>query len=135
MKRAAFLITVIFTSALVFSQSKDTLVLKKYTDGKPQVVVFFKIEDGLHKKVKENVYYSNGNLNYSGEVLDGVEHGKWEHYYEDGTKLSEGNYLFGRENGSFKTYYPDGRLAESSTYNMGIRKKHKTFRKRVDSSE
>ncbi|MBL4704432.1 MAG: hypothetical protein JKY54_07915 [Flavobacteriales bacterium] len=135
MKSTIFFLCMVFISSIALSQSKDTLVLKKYSNGKPHVVVFFKIEDGLHKKVKENVYYANGNLNYSGEVMDGLEHGKWEHYYEDGTKLSEGSYSYGQENGVFKTFYPDGRLAESSVYAMGIRKKHRTFQKRKDSSD
>lgn len=132
-KRAPLLLFMLFLAPYFFAQSSDTLVLKKYGNGTPHVVVFFKIEDGLHKKVRENVYYSNGNLDYTGEVKDGQEHGKWEHYYEDGTKLSEGTYYYGQENGVFKTYYPDGRLAESSVYVMGVRKKHRTFQRRKDS--
>jgi antitoxin component YwqK of YwqJK toxin-antitoxin module len=40
-------------------------------------------------------YYSNGNLCYKGNYLNGLRHGYWEVYYRYGNLMWKGNYING----------------------------------------
>ena len=44
-------------------------------------------------------YYSNGNLFYKGEYINGKRHGYWESYYYNGNLCYKGSYLNGNQIG------------------------------------
>jgi len=112
-------------SASVFSQKKT--VVKEFANGKPEVIIYTKIIDGDEQKVKEEAFYKNGNMEYSGEYKNGTEHGTWKYYYENGKIKAEEHWNNGTEHGTFKEYHTDGQLAREIIYKNG--KKIKTIEK------
>ena len=44
-------------------------------------------------------YYSNGQLSYKGNYINGKQDGAWEHYYSNGQLHYKGNYTNGKEDG------------------------------------
>ena len=101
------------------SLGQEKIIVKKHDNGKPHVIVYVKGNKRIKEKVKEEVYYENGNLDYSGEYKNGVEHGEWKYYYKHGTIMAEEQYKKGREDGVFKEYHPDGQLKKEIHYNNG----------------
>ena len=47
--------------------------------------------------------YDNGNLRYTGWLLDGEMHGEWSFYRKDGTLMRSGSFERGRQTGVWKT--------------------------------
>jgi hypothetical protein len=47
--------------------------------------------------------YDNGNLRYTGWLLDGEMHGEWSFYRKDGTLMRSGSFDRGRQTGVWKT--------------------------------
>lgn len=122
MRRFICLLFILFP-LLVFGQTRKVIV-KTFPDGKPQVVYYVKGKGENPEKVKEEVYFENGNMEYSGEFKSGVEHGEWRYYYENGTLKAIETWKNGEEDGVWKEYHPDGRLAREIYYKAG--KKIKT---------
>ena len=119
------LLPLLTAANLLFSQKK--VIIKEFADGKPEVIIYVKVIDGTEQKVKEEAYYENGNMEYSGEYKNGTEHGTWIYYYENGNKKAEEKWSNGSEHGTFKEYHPDGKLAREIIYKNG--KKIKTIEK------
>jgi hypothetical protein len=67
-----------------FAQLENTTrdVARKHPNGKPYVVVYMKNTTG--EIVKEEVYYSNGNLEWEGFYKRSIEDGSWKYYYQNG---------------------------------------------------
>jgi len=55
-------------------------------------------------------YYSNGELLYEGEYLNGQKHGKGKDYLIHGKLIYEGEYLNGKKNGIGKEFNSKGKL-------------------------
>lgn len=97
----------------------DTLTEKveeTYPNTKPKTVSFYKTENNKEVKVKEKLFYENGNLKLEGEIKDGKRTGIWKAYYEDGTLWSEGEFVNGERNGYGLNYYPNGKLRMEGDY-------------------
>ena len=56
------------------------------------------------------LYYSNGQLMYKGNYVDGKQHGYWEYYHSNGQLWAKGNYVNGNEHGYWEDYYRNGQL-------------------------
>lgn len=119
------LLSLLTAADSLFAQKK--VVVKEFSNGKPEVIYYTKVIDGVEQKVKEEAYYENGNMEYSGEYKNDTEHGKWNYYYENGNIKAEEQWSNGTENGTFKEYHPDGKLAREIIYKNG--KKMKTIEK------
>ena len=61
-------------------------------------------------------YWSNGNLDYKGNYVDGKKHGYWEEYYSNGNLGYKGNYVDGKKHGYWEVYYYHGDLEEINFY-------------------
>jgi len=66
-------------------------------------------------------YYSNGQLDYKGNYVNGKKHGYWENYWSDGQLWHKGNYVNGKKHGYWESYYSNGDLIYKGYYNMGKR--------------
>jgi hypothetical protein len=66
---------------------------------------------GQQKNGKEELKFSNGNVQFENNYKNGVLNGPYKAFYESGKLRSEGQYLNGYLNGIFKTYTKEGRLA------------------------
>jgi antitoxin component YwqK of YwqJK toxin-antitoxin module len=61
-------------------------------------------------------YYSNGNLGYKGNYVDGKQHGYWESYYYNGNLAYKGNYVDGNRHGYWESYWANGNLNQIIYY-------------------
>jgi antitoxin component YwqK of YwqJK toxin-antitoxin module len=79
-------------------------VMRKHTNGADYVVLFLDKETG--DLVKEDVYYPNGNLQWTGNYKKNIENGTWNFYWENGKIKTVENYLGGKEHG-VTTHFDD----------------------------
>jgi len=70
----------------------------------------------------EYSYYSNGEIEFSAEYVNGKLDGVSKHWAEDGTLLSKAQYSEGRLNGYLKKYFSNQVLMGEINYSHG--KKH-----------
>ena len=117
------LVLLFLCPVLLFAQVRK-VVVKEFENGKPQVIYYVKGKGENPEKIKEEVYFENGNMDYSGEFKAGVENGEWKYYYENGTIKAVEYWKNGEEDGTWKEYHPDGKLAREIYYKAG--KKIKT---------
>lgn len=115
--RNILLIIFIFGAVHMHAQKKH--VVSSYDDGTPEFVVWMKGQPGSEEIVKEESYYPDGTLEYTGHYKDGVEDGLWTYYYENGNKKLEETYKDGVEDGVRYEYAPDGSLRAEFTYKNG----------------
>lgn len=115
--RIALLLLLIFPAFQLLAQQKH--VVSQYDDGTAQFVVWMKGKKGAEEIVKEEAYYPNGSVEYSGHYKDGVEHGVWTYYYENGNKQVEEHYEKGVEHGIRSEYALDGSLRVEFHYDKG----------------
>jgi len=95
---------------LVSCSSTEEIVASTHSNGKPAVVVYLQGKGPDAQKVKEKVYYENGQLEYIGRYQNDVEHGEWLYYYEDGTLKYKQQWANGLEDGIHYDYAPDGQV-------------------------
>jgi antitoxin component YwqK of YwqJK toxin-antitoxin module len=82
------------------------ILLKYYTKGSKDTAKYYNVKR----------YYVSGQIESSGEILNGVKNGLWKYWYEDGKKALEENYVNGRKSGKFKSWFPDGTILEEGEY-------------------
>ena len=92
-------------------------VARKHPNGKPYVVVYMRNTTG--EIVKEEVFYSNGNLEWEGFYKRSIEEGSWKYYYPNGKLKSNQYYTKGKENGVFLDYNEEGKLIKQSLFKDG----------------
>lgn len=93
-------------------------VVRSFDNGSPYVVVYTKGED--HDRVKEELFYENGQLDYVGHYKNGREHGKWIYYWENGNLKSEEYYFKGKEEGVMYDYDENGKKSKEYRYVKGV---------------
>lgn len=93
-------------------------IVRKHDNGMPYVVVYTKGEG--HDRVKEELYYPNGQLDYVGHYRRGVEHGEWINYWENGNVKSWEFYENGFEEGTHFDYDKNGRKIKEYRYRRGV---------------
>lgn len=102
----------------MFSQADTTKqVMRKHPNGKPYVVIYF--SNSTKEMVKEEVFFSNGNLQWTGTYKNEVENGTWKYFYENGRIKSEQNYINGKEDGVCVDYDIHGKKTKESHYSKG----------------
>lgn len=115
--RNLLLIIFIFGAVQMHAQKKH--VVSSHEDGTPEFVVWMKGQPGSEKIVKEEAYYPDGTIEYTGHYKDGVEDGLWTYYYDNGNKKLEETYKNGVEDGVRYEYAPDGSLRAEFIYKNG----------------
>jgi antitoxin component YwqK of YwqJK toxin-antitoxin module len=113
-----YIITIFFSFFLSGLQSDVTKqVMRKHPNGKPYVVLYF--SNSTKEMVKEEVFFANGNLQWTGTYKNEVEHGVWKYFYENGTLKSEQQYVNGKEDGICVDYNSSGKKIKESHYTKG----------------
>ncbi|MEI6577264.1 MAG: hypothetical protein WCO63_13895 [Bacteroidota bacterium] len=101
------------------TKSPEKRVVQAYPSGNPKVVRYFEKDGSKEKMVKEEVFYENKRLQYSGEFKDSLRNGHWVYYYENGNPWSEGDFKNGLSDGMRKTYFENGKLRYEGGYKAG----------------
>lgn len=91
--------------------------MRKHQNGAPYVVLYFdKVTDEL---MKEEVFFSNGNLQWTGNYKNNIENGVWKFYHENGKLKAEETYLNGKEHGVSSQYDETGKKISESFWKHG----------------
>ena len=91
--------------------------MRKHQNGAPYVVLYFdKTTDEL---MKEEVFFSNGNLQWMGNYKNNIENGTWKFYHENGKIKAEETYLNGKEHGISAQYDEYGKKTSESFWKHG----------------
>jgi hypothetical protein len=112
------LLLIFFIPSLLSAQELERHVVHKHKNGKPKVVVY--VPAGEKHRVKEEVYFPTGHLDYVGHYKNGVEHGKWTYYWENGKIKSEETYVRGLEEGIMWDYDQTGKKIIEYEYKKGV---------------
>jgi antitoxin component YwqK of YwqJK toxin-antitoxin module len=92
-------------------------IMRTWPDGGAHVVYYTK---GISMQlVKEEIYFENGNLDYSGNYYRGKEHGEWIYYWENGNVKSKEIYEKGLEEGEMFDFDKTGKAVKKYTYVKG----------------
>lgn len=92
-------------------------VVRTHDNGKPYVVIYTKGPQNV--RVKEQLYYENGQLDYEGHFKKGQEHGDWTYYWPNGNIKSKEYYERGREEGIMYDYNEKGQKIKEYRYVKG----------------
>ena len=71
------------------------------------------------QKEVERSYFSNGNLEYEAEYINGKLDGISRVWSEDSSLLSESEYSHGQPHGTWKKFHPNGSLMYEVQYEFG----------------
>ena len=80
--RVLILSILLLVSFSCLSQELERHVVWKHKNGKPKVVVF--VDPVSKEKLKEEIYYFSGQLDYVGNYKNGKEDGLWRYFWENG---------------------------------------------------
>jgi len=119
--RVTLILIFIFSQAILQAQSLDSCerhVARAYSDGTPHVVVF--VDPLTMERIKEEVYYENGNLDYEGFYRKGLEHGDWTYYWPNGNVKSKEHYIRGKEDGVMYDFNEKGEKTKEYRYSKGV---------------
>ncbi len=92
-------------------------VMRKHSNGKEHVVLYFDKETGY--LMKEEVFYSDGKLNWVGNYKRNVEHGLWQFYHPNGKLKTSESYSNGKENGVSTHYSETGKKVKEEQWRSG----------------
>lgn len=117
MTKTFTLICLLFVTISACGQKKQ--VVSSHENGNPEFVVWMKGKKEEAIVVKEEAYYADGKIEYTGFYKDEKEDGTWVYYYDNGNKKEEINYSEGVLDGTTYEYAPDGSLRLEIHYNQG----------------
>jgi len=119
MKLLRFIVYSLFLVSMVSFQDIPTerRVMRKHANGKEHVVLYFDQETGY--LMKEEVFYSDGKLNWSGSYKRNVEHGLWQFYHPNGKLKTSETYSNGKENGISTHYSETGKKIKEEHWRSG----------------
>ncbi|MFZ6051796.1 toxin-antitoxin system YwqK family antitoxin [Halocola ammonii] len=112
------LATLIGIASLAQSSEPEKHIVRRHDNGNPYVVVYTVGPE--HDRVKEELYYENGQLDYVGHFKNGKEHGDWIYYWPNGNRKSIEHYQNGSENGTMYDYNEKGEPIVEYKYLRGI---------------
>ncbi|MFM9984992.1 MAG: toxin-antitoxin system YwqK family antitoxin [Flavobacteriales bacterium] len=106
-------------SANAFAQTDNMVrkVMRKHENGKDYVVLYFDKESD--EMLKEEVFFPNGKLQWTGTYKKNLENGTWKFYFESGKLKSEETYLNGKEHGTSKEFNESGQKIKESYWKHG----------------
>ncbi len=65
---------------------------------------------------KDPTRYENGQVRYSGNVVNDLNNGRWTWYYENGKRRMEGQFDRGKRQGIWTTWASDGTMLTEGMY-------------------
>ncbi|HEY8403647.1 MAG TPA: hypothetical protein VIK71_03465 [Flavobacteriales bacterium] len=112
------LLLLIMFPAMIWAQTPALreVVMRKFDNGKPHVVLYFDAKDEL---VKEHVYFANGNTAWIGHYKNDLEDGSWEFYWENGKLKSREYYSKGKEDGVCQYFDENGKKIKEVVWKNG----------------
>lgn len=117
MKHFILLIFSFLIASQVVAQRKQ--IVSIHDNGNPEFVVWTKGKNEKSQVVKEEAYYPDGTVEYTGTYRREKEHGTWTFYYETGVRKMKKNYRDGVLQGVTKEFAPDGSLRNEIHYRDG----------------
>lgn len=112
-----FLLALCTTLSFPSQDEVERQVLRRYDNGNPYVVFYVHIASMT--KVKEELYYEDGNLDYVGHFKDGMEHGDWIYYWPNGNIKSYEYYENGLEEGIHFDSDENGKRLKDTRWEKG----------------
>lgn len=97
MIKHTFLLFLILSPVVLQDELETRHVVRTHKNGNPYVVMY--TEGPTNERVKEELYYPSGKIDYVGHYRNGAEHGEWRYYWENGVIKSFEFYVRGREEG------------------------------------
>lgn len=89
----------------------ERVVEKEWSPEQPKLVAWYLGEGEERHKVKEEEYYEDGTMEYSGEYdPEGKRHGEWRYYHKNGNLWSLGHFDHGLKTGVKELYWQDGSI-------------------------
>ena len=121
MKKTLQFFLVVFAATTLFACQSNLkeIVEKKFPDGSPEKVNYYKQKKDTLLLVKSILYYPNHYKREEGEYKNNKRHGKWQVWYDNGNLWSEGEYKNGVRNGLARTYYQNGEKRYEGAYKNG----------------
>ena len=110
------------TKIIAIHKSRDKLNNKKYGDFIYPIIKDLDSNNNsiVQKYDKKILYYSNGNIRYEGEFLDGKIEGNGKYYYENGSICYVGQFKNGLKHGKGILYFNKYNIKfESSDFELG----------------
>lgn len=92
-------------------------VMRKHVNGKEHVVLYFDKETG--DLLKEEVFYADGKVNWTGNYKRNVEHGVWQFYHPNGKLKTSETYNNGKEDGISVHYAESGKKIKEEHWRNG----------------
>ena len=99
------------------SPPSERRVMRKHDNGKEHVVLYFEKETG--DLVKEEVFFPNGHLQWTGNYKKNIENGVWQFFYENGHLKTVESYLNGKEHGVSTQYNESGKKVREEFWKHG----------------
>ncbi|MDP4826580.1 MAG: hypothetical protein NWR73_02770 [Flavobacteriales bacterium] len=93
-------------------------IVRTHPNGKPYVVMY--TVGTNNERVREELYYDNGKLDYVGNYKNGQEHGDWIYYWQNGNVKSFEHYERGLEEGVAYDYNEKGVKIKEYHYRKGV---------------
>ncbi|MBE9467555.1 MAG: hypothetical protein IMY72_04420 [Bacteroidetes bacterium] len=115
--KKTIVILLIFITACTSKVEKR--VVSTFNDNKPKKIEYYKIKSNRKIVVKEEEYYSNGQLKMTGGYYKNKRDGKWIVWYEDGKKWSEGYFKNGLRDKESTIWYENGNKQMHGFYKNG----------------
>lgn len=95
----------------------DRQVMRMHDNGQEHVVLYFdKLSGDL---MKEEVFFPNGNLQWTGTYKNGKEDGTWQFYFSNGSIKTVENYEAGKEHGVTSQFNEQGKKVKEEFWKHG----------------
>ena len=107
MKLRALLLSTLIVTGISCNPHTQKEVILKTDNGDPKLVYHIAEKDGNKERVKEEMFYDNGKIQYEGEFKDNKPFGKWKYYFEDGSLFAEGIFEGSEQGKNWKFYGSD----------------------------
>lgn len=116
--KSLYTLLIIFAFPLVcIAQDLERHVVHRHKNGNEKVVVY--VDPDSKERLKEEIFYSNGQLDYVGHYKNGKEDGDWIYYWENGNLKSKEFYIRGMEHGVMYDYNEKGEPIKKYEYKKG----------------
>lgn len=115
--RTLFFLFILSICSQVNAQELERHLVHKHKNGNDKVVVY--VDPVTKERLKEEIFYANGQLDYVGHYKNGKEDGKWVYYWENGKIKSEEFYIRGQEHGVMFDYNEKGEPVKRYEYKRG----------------
>jgi len=108
------LLAVVLTSC---QNKPEPVVESAWSPEQPKLIAYYAEEGEAKYKQREEKYYEDGVLEYSGGYdIYGKRHGDWKYKYPNGNLWSIGTYDHGKKTGPKKVYWPEGQIRYEGSF-------------------